>query len=431
MMSVSMAPSRRFAALKRMLDRLGILPTTGRCAMVPFGMSSVSRTRSSRSISLMAPTPTSLDSSARVTTVSVIDRISRSNASVAPSRQPSIRGTATSRIVPVYRAITARWKAGCIRRRCRWWKPPSDSTSPLPISRLARPNWMPFSSFLASFTSACLMESGLLSTYTSAGPKRMRTTSPCSRARWNNRGGSRRNSSACPSTRRLPGTSGTAPLISSVAADISRAPSRNDRPAYIQHASEGAVLRDQDTTGAASVLAAPVRRVGSGGLREEDHALGEDRPVDGDVADRAGLQVNRAQGVGPVGAGRAGGRGAVVVARGHRGVRGPRRERAREGIARVGRGVRRVQRSGGRGRPGGVVDRVRDLQDQQVLATGIGEDQFLVALGVQHEVPGELRRARRDDQVRVRVGEREGDLRAGVRGVYPGGRRVVSKERSD
>jgi hypothetical protein len=50
--------------------------------------------------------------------------------------------------------------------------------------------------------------------------------------------------------------------------------------------------------------------------------------------------------------------------------------------------------------------------DLQVLATGTGEDQLLVGLGVQHEVPGERRRAGRDDPVRVRVREREGDLLA-------------------
>src|SRR4029077_824718 len=138
-------------------------------------------------------------------------------------------------------------------------------------------------------------------------------------------------------------------------------------------------------------------------LRDEDQALGRDRPDDGYLADGAGLQVDRAQGVGWVAGGRAVGRGAVGVARGYRGVRGSRRERARDGIDRVGTGVRRVQRAAGRGCPGDVVDRVRDLQDLKVLATGAGEDQFLVALGVQHEVPGELRRARRDNPVRVRV----------------------------
>ena len=49
-------------------------------------------------------------------------------------------------------------------RRCRRWLSPSDITSPLPISALARPKLRPFSSFLASPTSACLMASGLFST---------------------------------------------------------------------------------------------------------------------------------------------------------------------------------------------------------------------------------------------------------------------------
>ena len=98
------------------------------------------------------------------------------------------------------------------------------------------------------------------------------------------------------------------------------------------------------------------RRIGSCRLRDEDQALGRDRSVDGDIADRAGLQVDAAQGVGRVAGARAGGRGAVGVARGHRGVRGPRGERARDGVNRVGTGVRRVQRTAGRGRPRGVVE---------------------------------------------------------------------------
>jgi iron complex transport system substrate-binding protein len=138
--------------------------------------------------------------------------------------------------------------------------------------------------------------------------------------------------------------------------------------------------------------AAPPGTVQRVRLRDEDQALGCD-PSDGDSGDRTGLKVDRAQGVGRVAGGRAGGRGAVGVARGHRGVYGARREQPRDDIDRVGRGVRGVQRTAGRGRPGDVVDRVSDLQDLQVLATGIGEDQFLVALGVQHEVPGVVRRA--------------------------------------
>ena len=49
-------------------------------------------------------------------------------------------------------------------RRCRWWSSPSAITSPLPISRLARPKLSPFSSFLACPTSASLMAAGLFST---------------------------------------------------------------------------------------------------------------------------------------------------------------------------------------------------------------------------------------------------------------------------
>ena len=62
--------------------------------MTPEGMSPASSTCNSRSISPVTSVPTSPDSSARVTTVSVIDRISRSKASVAPSCQALIRGTA-------------------------------------------------------------------------------------------------------------------------------------------------------------------------------------------------------------------------------------------------------------------------------------------------------------------------------------------------
>ncbi len=50
-----------------------------------------------------------------------------------------------------------------MRRRCRWWYSPDDSTRPLPISCPTRPKLMPFSSFLAWLTSACLMTSGLFS----------------------------------------------------------------------------------------------------------------------------------------------------------------------------------------------------------------------------------------------------------------------------
>src|SRR6516162_4479096 len=177
--------------------------------------------------------------------------------------------------------------------------------------------------------------------------------------------------------------------------------------------------------------AVPVGRFVSCRLRGEDHALGRDWPVVGG-RDRAGRQVDRAQGVGRPGGGvRAGGWGAVGVAWRYRGVHGPRLERARHGDDRVGAGVRHVQRAAGRGRHGAVVDRVIDLHYLQVLATGTGEDQLLVALGVQHEVPRELRRARRHDHVRVRVRERKGDGLAGVRAVYRGGCRVDREERSD
>ncbi len=132
--------------------------------MMPLGSNPASSMRNDRSISPIASPPTLLESSVRVSTVSVMDRISRSKASVPPSGHASIRGTATSRIVPMYRAISARWNAGCMRRRCRRWYSPPDSTSPLPISCLVRPKSMPFSSFLAWLTSACLMTSGLFST---------------------------------------------------------------------------------------------------------------------------------------------------------------------------------------------------------------------------------------------------------------------------
>ena len=100
MMSASSALSRLRAAPNRRLDRVGTQPSPGTFAAIPRATSSDSSTRSSRSISSIASLPTSLDSNVRVSTVSVIDRISRSNASVSPSRHALIRGTATSRIVP-------------------------------------------------------------------------------------------------------------------------------------------------------------------------------------------------------------------------------------------------------------------------------------------------------------------------------------------
>ena len=99
MMVVSMAPSRRLAAVNRRLDRVGTQARAGMFAMMPSGSSSVSSTRSSRSISSIASLPMSLERSVLVSTVSVIERISRSRASVPPSGHASMRGTATSRIV--------------------------------------------------------------------------------------------------------------------------------------------------------------------------------------------------------------------------------------------------------------------------------------------------------------------------------------------
>jgi hypothetical protein len=99
MSSVSMTPSRRRAAVKRRLDRVGTQPSPGTFAVIPWVTSSDSSRRSSRSISLTASLPMSLDSSVLVSTVSVRDRSSRSRASVSPSVQALMRGTATSRIV--------------------------------------------------------------------------------------------------------------------------------------------------------------------------------------------------------------------------------------------------------------------------------------------------------------------------------------------
>ena len=78
MMSSSSALSRLRAALNRRLDRVGTQPSPGTFAAIPRATSSESSTRSSRSISSIASLPTSLDSSVRVSTVSVIERISRS-----------------------------------------------------------------------------------------------------------------------------------------------------------------------------------------------------------------------------------------------------------------------------------------------------------------------------------------------------------------
>lgn len=69
--------------------------------------------------------------------------------------------------------------------------------------------------------------------------------------------------------------------------------------------------------------ARPVRAATA--LRDEDHAHRVERG-DRDRAERAGLQVDGAQGVGGVPGAGAGGRGAVRIARGHRGVHRPRRE---------------------------------------------------------------------------------------------------------
>ena len=52
------------------------------------------------------------------------------------------------------------------------------------------------------------------------------------------------------------------------------------------------------------------------------------------------------------------------------------------GLIWVSTGIRRVQRTAGRGRPGAIVDRASDLQDLQVLTAGTGEDQFLIGLGI-------------------------------------------------
>ena len=100
MMSVSMTPSRRWAAANRRLDRVGTHPSPGTFAVIPRASSSDSSRRSSRSISSTASLLMSLERSVLVSTVSVIDRSSRSKASVPPAGHMSIRGTATSCIVP-------------------------------------------------------------------------------------------------------------------------------------------------------------------------------------------------------------------------------------------------------------------------------------------------------------------------------------------
>jgi hypothetical protein len=100
MMPVSRARKRRLAALNRRLDRVGTHPSPGTFAVIPLATSSESSTRSSRSISSIASAPMSLERSVLVSTVSVINLISRSKASVPPSGHALMRGTATSRIVP-------------------------------------------------------------------------------------------------------------------------------------------------------------------------------------------------------------------------------------------------------------------------------------------------------------------------------------------
>ncbi len=99
MMPASMASRRRLDTANRRLDRVGTQPSPGTFALIPLATSSDSSTRSSRSISSIASLPTSLDSSVLVSTVSVMERISRSKASVPPAGHALIRGTATSRIV--------------------------------------------------------------------------------------------------------------------------------------------------------------------------------------------------------------------------------------------------------------------------------------------------------------------------------------------
>ena len=99
MMPVSIALSRLRAAANRRLDRVGTQPSPGTLAVMSCVTSSESNTRSSRSISSAASRPMSLDSSVLVSTVRVMERSSRSKASVPPSGHPLIRGTATSRIV--------------------------------------------------------------------------------------------------------------------------------------------------------------------------------------------------------------------------------------------------------------------------------------------------------------------------------------------
>jgi hypothetical protein len=101
MMPVSIAPSRRLAVLNRRLDGVGTHASAAMLAMIPAGRSSASSRRSRRSISPIASLPMSLERSVLVSTASVTARISRSKASVPPSGHPSMRGTATSRIVAI------------------------------------------------------------------------------------------------------------------------------------------------------------------------------------------------------------------------------------------------------------------------------------------------------------------------------------------
>src|SRR6516162_3789348 len=89
----------------------------------------------------------------------------------------------------------------------------------------------------------------------------------------------------------------------------------NGRVLWWHHAGCTTAWPAADPGGAAARLAQAAQS-----LRDEDQALGRDQPVEGDLADRAGRQVDRAQGVGRVAGGRADGRGAVGVTRGHRGV---------------------------------------------------------------------------------------------------------------
>ena len=77
----------------------------------------------------------------------------------------------------------------------------------------------------------------------------------------------------------------------------------------------------------------------------------------------------------------------------------------------------------GRG-PGGVVDRLRQGQDRQVLIPGAGAvhvDLLLVTLAGQHEIAAEPGRGPRYDLVRVGVGEGQLDRLAHVRAVGGGG----------